>query len=140
MAMGKPTPQMLARHLQAGKGTADACRGVYKGKKANATGEGVESRKKLEVLEKSQAKPSGQKRQSTESSCQRRVESKPGSGTAHIKATAGAKAADKPHNNDCDSAQPTASDAGNPSKKRKNRKRGSKGGKRKKKGVASAVA
>jgi phosphorylated CTD-interacting factor 1 len=48
MAQGKPSPSMRLRQEKEGRGTADVCRGVYKGKKRNATGEGVMSRKAAE--------------------------------------------------------------------------------------------
>lgn len=49
MAEGKPTAAMQLRHDKAGRGTDDTARGVYKGKKRNATGEGVMARRQREA-------------------------------------------------------------------------------------------
>jgi phosphorylated CTD-interacting factor 1 len=53
-ATGKPTEAMRLRHAREGRGTADECRGVYKGSKKNKTGEGVMKRKSEELKEKKQ--------------------------------------------------------------------------------------
>jgi hypothetical protein len=58
MACGVPSPSMQARHDKAGRGTDDIARGVYKGKKRKATGEGVMSRK----LEETRLKKAGVKK------------------------------------------------------------------------------
>eukprot|EP00548_Thalassiothrix_antarctica_P020018 CAMPEP_0194179736 /NCGR_PEP_ID=MMETSP0154-20130528/13144_1 /TAXON_ID=1049557 /ORGANISM="Thalassiothrix antarctica, Strain L6-D1" /LENGTH=543 /DNA_ID=CAMNT_0038895193 /DNA_START=28 /DNA_END=1659 /DNA_ORIENTATION=- len=50
MAHGVPSPSMQARHDKAGRGTSDIARGVYKGKKSRATGDGVMKRKREELL------------------------------------------------------------------------------------------
>lgn len=55
-ATGKPTEAMRLRHARDGRGTADECRGVYKGAKKNKTGEGVMKRKSEELKEKKREK------------------------------------------------------------------------------------
>jgi hypothetical protein len=47
---------MRLRQAKAGRGTADECRGVYKGSKKNRTGEGVMKRKRDELKEKKKIK------------------------------------------------------------------------------------
>jgi len=54
MANGVPSPSMQARHDKSGRGTDDVARGVYKGKKSRATGEGVMKRKREEIRIKNQ--------------------------------------------------------------------------------------
>jgi hypothetical protein len=54
MANGVPSPSMQARHDKAGRGTDDVARGVYKGKKSKATGDGVMKRKREEIRTKNQ--------------------------------------------------------------------------------------
>ena len=51
-AAGIPTEGMRLRQAKAGKGTADECRGVYKGANKNKTGEGVMKRKRQEEKER----------------------------------------------------------------------------------------
>jgi hypothetical protein len=48
-AAGIPTEGMRLRQAKQGKGTADECRGVYKGPNKNKTGEGVMKRKREEL-------------------------------------------------------------------------------------------
>lgn len=54
MANGVPSPSMQARHDKSGRGTDDVARGVYKGKKSRATGDGVMKRKREEIRMKNQ--------------------------------------------------------------------------------------
>jgi hypothetical protein len=58
MANGVPSPSMQARHDKAGRGTDDVARGVYKGKKSKATGDGVMKRKREEIIQKKKQKRS----------------------------------------------------------------------------------
>jgi hypothetical protein len=51
-AAGIPTEGMRLRQAKEGKGTADECRGVYKGPNKNKTGEGVMKRKREELKAK----------------------------------------------------------------------------------------
>jgi hypothetical protein len=53
---GIPTEGMRLRQAKDGRGTADECRGVYKGANKNKTGEGVMKRKRDELKEKRKAK------------------------------------------------------------------------------------
>jgi len=55
-AAGIPTDAMRLRQGREGRGTADEARGVYKGKNANRTGEGVVKRKREEFTEQRAAK------------------------------------------------------------------------------------
>jgi len=54
MANGVPSPSMQVRHDKSGRGTDDLARGVYKGKKSKATGDGVMKRKREEIRVKKQ--------------------------------------------------------------------------------------
>jgi hypothetical protein len=55
-AAGIPTQAMRLRQGKEGRGTADEARGVYKGKSANKTGEGVMKRKRVEFSAQRAAK------------------------------------------------------------------------------------
>jgi hypothetical protein len=62
-ASGIPTEGMRLRQAKEGKGTADECRGVYKGPNKNKTDEGVMKRKRDELKERRGDKKQKRKQQ-----------------------------------------------------------------------------